>query len=72
MSLAKTFFKKNYIYIIRTTRQLVIVYYSFVFVSKNKLKKTLKNRSTNKLVWFSINIGYGHQNGFSMPQQTWP
>ena len=45
MSLTKTF--KNiyiYIYIIRTTRQLVIVYYSFmfVFVSKNKLKKLLK------------------------------
>ena len=45
MSLAKTFFKKKlYIYIIRTTRQLVIVYYSFVFVfvSKNKLEKLLK------------------------------
>ena len=35
---------KKKIYIIRTTRQLVIVYYSFmfVFVSKNKLKKLLK------------------------------
>ena len=45
MSLVKTFKKKIiYIYIIRTTRQLVIVYYSFmfVFVSKNKLKKLLK------------------------------
>ena len=43
MSLTKTF-KNIYIYIIRTTRQLVIVYYSFmfVFVSKNKLKKLLK------------------------------